>query len=63
MVKNRQKGITKAYRNDKKDVDTRGYVLFLFSYAPPSNPDLDRSRFVFSLFHFCPVFLLISRES
>ena len=23
MVKNRQKGITKAYRNDKKDVDTR----------------------------------------
>ena len=22
MVKNRQKGITKAYRNDKKDVDT-----------------------------------------
>jgi hypothetical protein len=24
MVKNRQKGITKAYRNDKKDVDTSG---------------------------------------
>ena len=23
MVKNRQKGITKAYRNDKKDVNTR----------------------------------------
>jgi hypothetical protein len=23
MVKNLQKGITKAYRNDKKDVDTR----------------------------------------
>ncbi len=23
MVKNRQKGITKAYRNDKKDVDSR----------------------------------------
>ena len=23
MVKNRQKGITKAYRNGKKDVDTR----------------------------------------
>ncbi len=22
MVKNRQKGITKGYRNDKKDVDT-----------------------------------------
>jgi hypothetical protein len=23
MVKDRQKGITKAYRNDKKDVNTR----------------------------------------
>ena len=23
MVKNRQKGITKGYRNDKKDVNTR----------------------------------------
>jgi len=23
MVENRQKGITNAYRNDKKDVDTR----------------------------------------
>jgi hypothetical protein len=24
MVENRQKGITNAYPNDKKDVDTRG---------------------------------------
>jgi hypothetical protein len=28
MVKNRQKGITKAYRNVKKDVDTRGVGFF-----------------------------------
>jgi hypothetical protein len=31
MVKNRQKGITKAYRNDKKDVDTRSGVLYLLA--------------------------------
>ncbi len=27
MVENMQKGITNAYRNDKKDVDTRGNTL------------------------------------
>jgi len=28
MVENRQQGITKAYRNDKKDFDTRISVNF-----------------------------------
>ncbi len=27
MVENRQKGITNAYRNDKKDVDTRNFGI------------------------------------
>jgi hypothetical protein len=32
MVKNRQKGITKAYRNDKKDVNT-GFFFLRFAFA------------------------------
>jgi hypothetical protein len=41
MVKNRQKGITKRYRNDKKDVDTRkivkiGETVTNTSCTPPS---------------------------
>jgi hypothetical protein len=36
MVKNRQKGITKAYRNDKKDVDTRDIVIVPSNMFSPS---------------------------
>jgi len=38
MVENRQKGITKAYRNDKKDNDTseRASTAFLAGKKTPS---------------------------
>jgi hypothetical protein len=43
MVKNRQKGITKVYQNDKKDVDTRERAPSLAMYLVeerkfPSSP-------------------------
>jgi len=33
MHKNRQKGITKAYRNDKKDVNTRIDIIVISKLA------------------------------
>jgi hypothetical protein len=36
MVETRQKGITKTYRNDKKDVDTRRAERYKFSLPPGS---------------------------
>jgi hypothetical protein len=38
MVENRQKGITNAYRNDKKDVDTRASLIYPPRYAGLTAP-------------------------
>jgi hypothetical protein len=47
MVKNRQKGITKAYRNDKKDVNTLlerdvhfgPNIIFGENFSAPAGPE------------------------
>ncbi len=44
MVKNRQKGITKAYRNDKKDVDTLEVGRFVSDIMSPGNRALTTAR-------------------